>query len=279
MLTAKIVKGVSSVLVVSALLLAAPPARAAMVDPSLTQDEISQIGQEAYVYGLQQVVFYETRFSVTQFEQSPLYSGVNNFKWLRRPITADFRFIVTPNATTLYGFGFHDLSKEPVVVELPAIDDLYFTYQLMDHYGDYFYYAGNQFTGRDAHKFIVVGPGWSGRLPEEFTSLQIVVAPSSSLFAIARLGLENYEQSTVDRIVAYQDQITTTPLSMWLENGKKGVPSDDNRTPIPGGYANYDAMGKFIRRIAESIGPMDYFRLLSMVVNDPTLAKRTDSIR
>ena len=35
------------------------------------------------------------------------------------------RVVTTPNATTLYGFGALDLSKEPVVITVPEIKDRY----------------------------------------------------------------------------------------------------------------------------------------------------------
>ena len=42
-----------------------------------THQEAQQIAEEAYIYGLQQAVFYETRFTFTQFEVAPVFAGVN----------------------------------------------------------------------------------------------------------------------------------------------------------------------------------------------------------
>ena len=64
-----------------------------------------EIANEAYVYGLQQVVFYATRHNYTQLESSPSYAGTNRLNWLKTPITPEFKDVVTPNATTLYGAG------------------------------------------------------------------------------------------------------------------------------------------------------------------------------
>ena len=129
----------------------------------LTAAEAKAIAQEAYIYGLQQVVFYGMRYGYTQLESSPQYVGINRLWWLRQPITPEFRQIVTPNATTLYGSGFFDLSKEPLVVELPAIQDRYYSFQAMDQYGDYFFYAGNQFTGTKAQKYLLSRRAGKGR--------------------------------------------------------------------------------------------------------------------
>lgn len=136
------------------------PSQAQMIDPNISQEQIAILAEEAYIYGLQQAVFYETRYVYTQLETSSVYAGLNRLDWLRKPITPSFREVVTPNATTLYGSGFFDLSDEPLVVEIPVIEDRYYSFQTMDQYGDYSFYAGNQFTGIGVQKYILVGPQW-----------------------------------------------------------------------------------------------------------------------
>ncbi len=244
----------------------------------LSSEEIKALAAEAYVYGLQQVVFYETRYATTQLKSSPTYAGINNFWWLRKPITPEFRAVVTPNATTMYGLAFCDLSTEPVVVELPAIDDIYESFQIMDQYGDYYFYAGNQFTGRNAQKYIIVGPGWKGKLPDEFAAAQIVNAPSSSAFFIIRHGLESYASEDLLKVTRYQNQTSTTPLSLWLKNGRKGV-ATSNRKKDPANFPSFPRMAKLTKKIVESLEPMDFYRLLSLVLNDQTMTKRDDSLK
>jgi len=250
----------------------------AQPEKDLSAAEIKALATEAYIYGLQQVVFYETRYGYTQLETAPSYVGVNNFWWLREPITPDFRAIVTPNATTMYGFAFADLSQEPLVVEFPAIPDLYAGFQAMDQYGDYFFYAGNQFTGRHAQKYILVGPEWKGQIPKQFSGQQIVKSPSTTAFLIIRHGLESYATEDLAKVTKYQDQSSATPLGLWLKNGKKGITSAD-RTPQPATFASFPRMAKLTKRIVESLQPMDYYQLLNLVLNDPTMTKRGDSLK
>ena len=97
-----------------------------------------------------------------------MYAGVNALTFADQPSGQDDRAVVTPNATTLYGAGFLDLSNDPVVVEPPAIDDRYFGFQVMNQYGDFYFYDGNQFTGREAATFLLVGPQWHGHVPSVF---------------------------------------------------------------------------------------------------------------
>jgi hypothetical protein len=251
---------------------------AALIDKNFPTGKIQALAEEAYIYGLQQVVFYETRYGYTQLESAPQYVGINRLWWQRKPITPAFRQVVTPNATTMYGSGFFDLSKEPLVVELPAIKDRYFSFQTMDQYGGYFFYAGNQFTGTEAQKYILIGPGWKGMVPAEFKGIEIIQAPSNAGFMIMRVALKSYAEDEVRTVNGYQDQVTTTPLSEWLDNGKKGVPYAP-RPKVKGGYAFFSGMAQLTEALVEKQTAIDYFRLLSLVLNDSTMTKRRNSLQ
>jgi hypothetical protein len=261
-----------------ALALTASAQQKTKMQAKLTATEAKAIAQEAYIYGLQQVVFYEMRYGYTQLKSSPHYVGTNRLWWLRKPITPDLRQIVTPNATTLYGFGFFDLSKEPLVVELPAIKDRYYSFQTMDQYGDYFFYAGNQFTGTKAQKYLLLGPGWKGRVPDEFKGIEIIQAPSNAGFMVMRLALKSYNEDEVHTVNEYQDQVTTTPLMEWVSNGKRGVPYD-KRPKVKGAYAIFSGMAELTEALVEKQTAMDFFRLLSLVLNDSSMTRRPDSVK
>ena len=99
-----------------------------------TEQKPEDIAERAYLYGLQQAIYYGQRWIYTQNDAAPTYSGLNRLFWVRKQITPDFP-IVTPNATTLYGTGFLDLRDGPVIIEVPEITDRYFSVQIMDPYG------------------------------------------------------------------------------------------------------------------------------------------------
>ena len=251
---------------------------AAPISKDLPLGTIQAIAQEAYIYGLQQVVFYEMRYGYTQLKSSPHYVGINRLWWLRKPITPELRQIVTPNATTLYGFGFFDLSKEPLVVDLPAIKDRHYSFQTMDQYGDYFFYAGNQFTGTKAQRYLLLGAGWKGKVPDEFKGIEIIQAPSNAGFMVMRLALKNYNEDEVHTVNEYQDQVTTTPLMEWVSNGKRGVPYD-KRPMVKGAYAIFSGMAELTEALVEKQTAMDFFRLLSLVLNDSSMTRRPNSVK
>lgn len=245
---------------------------------SIALQEATKIAEEAYVYGLQQAVFYETRFTFTQLEAAPVYAGINCLTFSAKPSGPDDRSVVTPNATTLYGAGFFDLLEEPLIVELPEITDRYFSFQAMDQYGDYFFYAGNQFTGREAKEYILVGPDWSGQIPAEFAGLNIINAPSSAGFMIVRVALKSYADDEVQAVKDYLDQMIATPLDQWLENGHRAMPPSQ-RPKVKGHYAVFPRMAQLVQAMVEVQTAMDYFQLLSVALNDPAMTKRTDSLK
>jgi hypothetical protein len=61
---------------------------------------------------------YELRYVYTQLKSHPNYVGDGRIKWDRNPRTAGDKSVSTPNATTLYGFGFADLRRQPMIVDL-----------------------------------------------------------------------------------------------------------------------------------------------------------------
>ena len=72
---------------------------------------------------------------------------------------------VTPNVNTLYGFGFLDLTAEPVILSVPDSHGRYYMVEIVDFWTNAFAYAGGVATGYKGGKFALVRPGWKGKLP------------------------------------------------------------------------------------------------------------------
>ena len=237
---------------------------------------VESLAEDAYLYGLQQVVFYETRYNYTQNEDSDVYAGVN--RWDRpndgQPITADFEEIVTPNATTLYAFAFLDLRDEPVVVEMPEVTDRYFSLQMMDQYGQYFHFAGNQFNGTDARSYLILPDGYDGEVPGEFVTTDVVDAPTKTAFAVVRYALHD----PTDDVDDLHERSTITPLGEWLEKDHSGVPQAE-RPVVPGDYETVPRMKELTTRQVEKQTAEDFFTLLHLVLNDPSMSLIDDSLK
>ena len=246
-----------------------------------TRPDVESIAEDAYHYGLQQVVFYETRFNYTQNEGSDVYAGVN--RWDRpndgQPITADFEEIVTPNATTLYAMAFLDLQDQPVVIDMPEITERYFSLQLMDQYGQYFHFAGNQFNGTDARSYLILPDGYDGDVPGEFVTTDVVEAPTKTAFAIVRYALHDpTDDAEIAHVNDLQGQSTITSLGEWLENDHSGVPQAE-RPVESGDYETVPRMEELTTRQVEKQTAEDFFTLLNLVLNDSSMSLVEDSLK
>lgn len=262
----------SKLMVVAAALFLALPAHAEEAP------KLEAVAEKAYIYGLQQAIFYGQRWAYTQndAETNQVYTGTNRFSWVRKQITPDYP-VVTPNATTLYGASILDLREGPVVIEVPEITDRYFSVQVMDQYGIFRMIVGSPFNGTEARKYILVPPGFTGNVPADFPSTDIIQWPSLTAYGVARMAVETGTDAEIKIINGYQDETTITPLADWLANDHKGVAQADREIvkgdfPIPDGLPQYQ-FGQVDKQTAEQ-----YFTLLSVILNDPTMPTLDDSI-
>ena len=252
---------------------------ASTASAKVTAAQAQQIAETAYLYGLQQVIFYGQRWISTQNDSkdNKVYTGSNRFSFVRKKITPDFP-IVTPNATTLYGSAFFDLQKEPLVLEMPAITDRYFSFQLMDQYGIYHTMVGNQFNGTEARTYIFLPVGYQGKVPGDFVTTEVIEASSNVGFGVVRIAVMTGTDKEIKKINAWQDQITVTPLSQWLANGKKGVSQTKSKV-VAGTYLVYPRMAKIAHDQVDKQTAEDFFSILNLVLNDPSMTLMADSLK
>lgn len=58
----------------------------------------------------------------------------NEMNCARQLVNASFTDVVTPNDDTLYCQSWMDLTKEPLVLKVPSVQDRYITFQFLDAY-------------------------------------------------------------------------------------------------------------------------------------------------
>jgi len=244
----------------------------------VSPEQVQEIAQKAYPYGLQQVIYFGQRWTYTQndADSNNAYSGVNRFQWVRTKITPDFP-VVTPNATTLYGSGCLDLREEPVVVEVPAITDRYYSLQAMDHYGIFHTFVGSPFNGTRERTYIFVPPGYEGPLPDSIPATDIIPWPTKTAFVVVRIAVETGTPEEIAEINAYQDRVTVTPLSEWVANGNAGVPQSE-RAIVRGDFPEYPRMSEIAIGQVDKQTAQDFFTILNLVLNDPGMTVMEDSL-
>jgi hypothetical protein len=144
--------------------------------------------------------------------------------------TPDSKTVVRPNFDTLYSLTWLDVSKQPVIVTVPAAAERYYLLPLMDMWTDVFAVIAERTTG--AGHFAVALPGWQGSLPQGVGRID---APTPYVWIIGRIETRGAGDYPIVHKV--QDGLRVTPLSEWGRDPQPraggfslGV---DMRTPAP----------------------------------------------
>ncbi|MBF6416336.1 DUF1214 domain-containing protein [Nocardia cyriacigeorgica] len=248
------------------------------IDPALSDDAIAQLSEDAFYWGLNIAGFYELRYVFTQLEGQPAYRGINRLKPDLHLYDASMRFATTVNASTLYSGGFFDVSEEPVVIQTPAIpDDRYWSVQLGDHNADWFFAAGSQFGADADQRYLVVGPHWRGELPPGFAGTNVIRATSNSFVLATRVEVTTRTEEDLATARSIVTGVGAVPLSLWSAHGGR-IPPLDQQPIVKADYPTFPRMSQ-ITDIARSMTAVDYLQLLSLAINDPSITKRTDSVK
>jgi hypothetical protein len=242
-------------------------------DLPLTPEQAREIAREAFLWGMHPVAIYHFRYNLVQNEQNPRYVGLNRLRLARAPYSAKQRGATTPNATTLYGNAMLDLSAEPVVVTIPAVDQRYWSLQMADNYSRWWHMIGSQFNAPGPVRRLFVGPNWSGKLPADFVGEEIVQSDSDFAVALLRIALTDDTAQELKTINAIMDRVTLMPLSQWIAAGKKEIRAED----VPLMRASYPTFpGMENMREPGRLKGTDFLRWVSLILNDPSFTKQAD---
>jgi len=115
------------------------------------------------------------------------------------------------NRDTLYVVGWLDLSKGPLLLHVPDMNDRYYSVQFTDpSKNTNFAYVGTRTTGTKAGVYLIAGPNWKGQIPSGMKQLS---SPNNSVLTVGRVFVEN--DSDVPTAYGLAKQIQLTSLSRW----------------------------------------------------------------
>lgn len=193
---------------------------------------------------------------------------VNQFTHTRRLRGPEDREVVTPNNDTLFTNAWLDLSDGPLLIDVPAMGERYWTLGFLDAWTNPWAYAGRRTTGGGEQRLFVHGPGWQGQAPE---GAHVIQAPGDDVWVIGRILVDHDEQDHA-AVHALQDRFAIrrpdgTPAvsraDTWLDGRDTGVPdageyqrvlalmlarnpSQHSLTPLPAGP---DALAQALHEI------------------------------
>ena len=168
-------------------------------------------GLQAFIYGFPYIYNAQVRHKWVTQPRNPdfvPYAALNEFWHAANLMDATYRDGGCPNNDTLYSTAWLDLSEEPIILSHPDMGDRYFTFELMGVTSDNFDYIGQRATGSKAASFAIVGPGWTGELPDDVDQSR-AHSPSPTVLIMGRtLVAGDADVATVKEL---QKQYTAHP--------------------------------------------------------------------
>lgn len=240
----------------SALTLAPSPTRA---EPApVTAAEAAAITTDAYVYAYPLVLMELSRRVLTNAgagAPATVHGApMNQFAHTRTFPDASVPDVVRPNTDTLSSSLWFDVSREPLVIDVPDSGGRYYLLPMLDLWSDVFASPGSRTTGTGPQTYALTAPGWTGTLPK---GVARIVAPTNVGWIIGRVQANGTADFAA--VHRFQDGLTAVPLSQW---GKDYVPP-------PATFDNSRDMRPPVEQIAKlSIG--DFFALFAaLTVKNP----------
>jgi hypothetical protein len=180
--------------------------------PSL--EEVKQIAEEGFIYGLPLVMAYTASYEFWVDKSSSQYKGPFNQLYNEsRVFTPKDTAVITPNSDTPYSFACIDLRAEPWVISVPAIPrERYYSVMLCDWNTFNFGYIGTRATGTDAGDYLIAGPDWKGEVPPGIKQ----VIPATTQFAISIFRTQLFGPDDMPEVVKIQQGYQLRPLSSFL---------------------------------------------------------------
>lgn len=191
-----------------------PSAGATLSNGAATEDRQSIISEaEAqqiydYAYPLVIMKISQDLMLTVPFRERSVPNHFIHFKQLAMP---ENRAVVLGNRNTLYSVGWVDLSKGPVVFEIPDMGERYYVMPLLDAWTNTFKSFGSRTTGQQVQKYFIVNSEWSGQVPAGFVKVD---SPTNMVWITGRIQADNPE----DAVSAgkLQDQYKLMTFAQYL---------------------------------------------------------------
>jgi hypothetical protein len=169
----------------------------------------------AYIWGypLVSVVRLVDYSSSPNVPAAPGRGPINTFSSFPSFPTSNFTDIVSINVDTLYSFGLLNLTKEPVVLQVPPISGRYYTLQFIDAYSNNFLYIGSRLNDTTGGTYLITGPNWKGDVPP---SMKEIKSPTNTVDIGGRIFVNG--TADVPNVNAIQAKLMLTPLSAFGRN-------------------------------------------------------------
>jgi hypothetical protein len=118
------------------------------------------------------------------------------------------------NRDTLLTVGWLDLSKGPLVLHVPDMQDRYYAVQFTNPSNNTnFAYVGKRTTGTRAGDYLITGPGWPGTAPNGMPQIS---SPNNAVLVIGRVLV--YNDGDLPTASGLAQQIRLKPLTQFASH-------------------------------------------------------------
>ena len=227
--------------------------KTAAASERLSPEQAVSTATEAYIYGYPLVTMDMTRRQLTNVATAgSTRAPMGQLRRVRSYLAVDDHSVPAPNADTLYTDAWLEVSKEPMVLTIPDMDDRYFMMPMLSGWTDVFQVPGTRTTGQRPHNYVITGPGWSGALPAGVTEYK---SPTGIAWLLGRIYCTGTPEDYA-KVHALQDQVSLVPLSQF---GKSYTP------PLASVDPGVD-MKTLPREQVNALSVNDYFKYLAKLL-------------
>ena len=174
---------------------------------ALLEQEAFGLGFQSYIWGYPYVKTLLLKNEATHPE-SRNYAPINQFRCydeLAKPGFHDF----TPTVEALMNVGWVDVARGPIVLDVPAVDDRYWSVVANDAGGNTVSYLGTR-MGSVAGRYAYTHRGWQGNLPE---GVQRINLESRFAMIMVRVLVRPSEAHDVEIAVQQKRKFQLTSLN------------------------------------------------------------------
>lgn len=207
-------------------------------DPS----EASALAKDAYIFAYPMLENYRT-----MYVEAVSTENFNKFTRTETLFGPESKTVVRPNNDTIYSTAWLDLRAEPLVVELPAVSDRYFSLQLVDMYTHNFAYAGSRATGTGSVTVMIAGPYWEGETPSGID--HVFCSEGDYVYCVIRTAVNSEKPGDLQRVIDIQQRCSLLTLGEYT-----GIPCPET--------VETESFPPFDQTVADSAGFIGYFNFL-----------------
>ena len=220
--------------------------------PAPAAVDMKRLASEVWIYAFPLVLTDVTR------EVQSAGLPPNSFRHRRTLPDASASDTMNPNADFLYSQAWLDLSKGPVVLNVPDTKNRYYLLALLDAYTNVAGSIGTRTTGSEKRQFAIVGPGFKGNLPDGTSEVR---SPTNMAWIFGRTAVA--DRNDVANAVKVQDQYK-------LSGGAAAAPAKGAKAAAaPAAAGNVDTKTPPRDQVAAMSAGQFFTRVAMLLPNNP----------